>query len=36
MEEIYNGKYRKLESDPIGQGSQGEVYLCEDINNLQK
>ena len=36
MNEILNGKYRKLARDPIGIGSQSRVFLCEQINDKKK
>ena len=34
MDEILNGKYRKLKKDSIGEvGGQAKVFLCEQIND---
>ena len=32
MGEILNGKYLKLQNEPIGEGSQAKVYLYEAIS----
>lgn len=36
MDEILNGKYKKLIEDPIGQGTQAKVFLFENIKNRKK
>lgn len=36
MNEILNGKYKKLKNDPIGKGSQADVYLFEDMISKKK
>ena len=36
MGEILNGKYGKLKNEPIGKGSQAEVYLCEVLSDKKK
>ena len=36
MAEILNGKYRKLQNDPIGEGGQAKVFLYEQITDKKK
>ena len=36
MSEILNGKYKKLKQEPIGEGTQAKVFLCEDIITKKK
>ena len=36
MDEILNGKYRKLEKNAIGKGGQATVFLCEQITDKKK
>ena len=36
MGEILNGKYRRLQNDPIGEGGQAKVYLYEALSDKKK
>ena len=36
MDEILNGKYKNLKQDPIGEGSQGIVFIFENIKDRKK